>query len=301
LLIALLANLAAAQAAPPQVQWFTAKDRAAMPAAKAPFLLAPTLSCTRVQLASKATDAEHADDLDTVYSVVAGAAKLTAGAETRAVGKGDLVFVAAGVGHHFTDVSEALEAIAFRSQAHPTRGGMAGHPQPTKQTSYDEGSERGCARIFYWFGPDSAGQLMIDHGQPLWQDAFSKFMQKPAGRRWRLGENFWTTLDTNMPLQLGGVDVPIGQYYCVLENVQAGPRLVLLDPQAVRKQRLDAFEAPKTTGGILVPMTASTRVELAGRLRFLLEVDGKDGDRATLRIRFGPHELTAPVVMHPDH
>jgi hypothetical protein len=178
---------------------------------------------------------------------------------------------------------------------------MAGHPQPTKQTSYDEGSERGCARIFYWFGPDSAGQLMIDHGQPLWQDAFSKFLQKPAGRRWRLGENFWTTLDTNMPLQLGGVDVPVGQYYCVLENdAKAGPRLVLLDPQAVRKQRLDAFEAPKTTGGILVPMQVGKRDDAAPRLHILLEVDAADGDRATLRIRFGPHELTAPVVMHPD-
>jgi hypothetical protein len=31
---------------------------------------------------------------------------------------------------------------------------------------------------------------------------------KPAGKRWRFGENFWTTLDTNMELTIGGVKVP---------------------------------------------------------------------------------------------
>ncbi len=30
-----------------------------------------------------------------------------------------------------------------------------------------------------------------------------------SGKIWRMGENFWTSLDSNAPLTIGGVEVPV--------------------------------------------------------------------------------------------
>ena len=103
-----------------------------------------------------------------------------------------------------------------------------------------------------------------------------------------------------MPLRLGDVDVPIGSYYAVLQNgPDAGVQLVLLDPQDVRKRRLDAYEAGKTTGGIVVPLTRSEAAQV-GRLEIELTVDEARRDSGRLVIRVGPNELSAPLLMMPQ-
>jgi hypothetical protein len=129
---------------------------------------------------------------------------------------------------------------------------------------------------------------------------YQTFLDQPGGKRWRLGENFWTTLDTNMALELGGVAVPVGMYYCVLHHdADRGLSLVLLDPPDVRRRRLDAYEADKTTGGITVPLRRGQADIAAGRLAVELVVDRAARDRGRLEIRFGKNRLTAAVVMHP--
>ena len=263
-------------------------------------LTTPTLAVGRYSLAKGATDQQSPHALDEVYHVLSGKAKLQAGDQTRPVAPGDTVFVPARVPHRFGEVEADLEVLVFFSSARAATGGMAAAPPPTKQTPFPETSQRGNTRIFYWFGPDSAGQVAIDFGRPRWQPAFTKFIDQPAAKRWRLGENFWTTLDTNMALTLGGVDVGIGQYYAVLQNTKdAGPQLVLLDPGEVRKRRLDAYEASKTTGGLVIPMRASLAQEPTTELEVELAVDPAAEDRGTLTIRFGPHVLTAALSMHP--
>lgn len=291
-----------AQSPPPLVQWIPAASSTAQ--AGAPWLSlldTGTLSSGRYRLAKGAEDQQSPHDRDEVYFVVGGAAKLEAGGETRAVAPGDMVFVAAGVAHRFVDITADLDVVVFFSHARADRGGMREGPVPSEQTPYAETSARGGARIFYWFGPDSAGQVAIDHGQPRWQDAFGKVLQQPSGRRWRLGENFWTTLDTNIALTLGGVAVPVGQYYCVLQNVaDGGLQLVLLDPQVVRQRRLDAYEAAKTEGGIAVPLTLGKAAVPATRLQIELTVDRENKDHGALVIRFGPHQLAAPLLLQPQ-
>jgi hypothetical protein len=232
--------------------------------------------------------------------VLAGKAKLTAGGDTRAVAPGDAVFVAAGVEHRFHDIEEDLDVLVFFSAARPATGGMVVGPAPTEQTPYAETCPRGSARIFYWYGPDSAGQVAIEHGQPRWDPAYEAFLTKPGGKRWRFGENFWTTLDTNMPLTIAGIDVPVGLHYLVLQHdADRGVELVLLDPAAVRERKLDAYEAQKTAGGIRVPLTRGAAAPAARRLQVELTVDRTQRDRGALLVRFGPHELRADLTMHP--
>lgn len=297
-------SLAVAQSAPVRVAWLpaaqVATQRAAATAPWLPLLATPTLAVGRYQLAKGEVDAQTPHARDEVYHVLAGTAKLQVGDETRAVAAGDTVFVAARVPHRFLDVDEALDVLVFFSTARAATGGMAVAPAPTEQTPFPETSLRGNTRIFYWFGPDSAGQVAIDFGRPRWQPAFTKFVESASGRRWRLGENFWTTLDTNMALTIGGVAVAVGQYYCVLQNPKdQGPQLVLLDPAEARSRRLDAYEANKTTGGIVIPLQAAAAAEPAAELDLELRVDPATKDTGTLTIRFGPHAFEAPLRMHP--
>lgn len=295
----LIAAVAAAQQAlPPAVRWFPAAEAKNSGAWQSLFDGA-TLSLGRYRLAAGATDGQSPHDRDEVYLVVAGHAKFTADGTTRDVGPGDAVFVAARTAHAFREIRDDLDLLVVFAAARPATGGMAAGPAPTEQTPFPETSARGHTRIFYWFGPDSAGQVAIDHGQPAWNDRFEAYLQRANAPRWRLGENFWTTLDTNMELVLGGVDVPIGAYYVVLQPSERGLELALLDPQTVRTQRLDAYEANKTTGGILVPLQRRPAAVPTARLQIELTVDRQQRDQGTLAIRFGPHELTAPLAMKP--
>lgn len=79
----------------------------------------------------------------------------------------------------------------------------------------------------YWYGPNSAGQLVINHGRPRWNGKYGAFLKNPTGNRWRFGENFWTTLDTNIPLEPGSVKIASGSYYLVLQHSKNGLELVL--------------------------------------------------------------------------
>ncbi len=170
----------------PLVQWVSAAKAAAPINADSPWLQliqAPTLTVGRYRIAKAGTDRQQPHDRDEVYYVVAGRAKCTAGDETRDVGAGDSVLVAAGVEHRFHDVAADLDLLVFFSSAQRSTGGMAGHAPPTEQTPYPETSQRGNTRIFYWFGPGSAGQVSIDFGQPRGQAAFDKFLDTANGPR----------------------------------------------------------------------------------------------------------------------
>jgi hypothetical protein len=124
-------------------------------------------------------------------------------------------------------------------------------------------------------------------------------MTTPSGRRWRFGQNFWTRLDTNIPLTIAGVKVPAGYFYLVLAHDQKkGLTLVALDPKPAAARLLDAYQAPQTTGGLEIPLTHTKPGGHAARLTIRLDVDRTKEDHADLVILFGPHRLTAPVTMH---
>ncbi len=265
-----------------------------------PFLSRPSLSCGLYRLGKGAQDHQTPHALDEVYCILAGNAQLQVGAKTHAANPGSILFVAAHAEHRFVDITADLTALVFFSNAVPTTGGMREGPAPNGQTAYHEGSPRNAARIFYWFQTDSAGQMTIDHGQPAWQDGFASFLDKPSDRRWRFGENSWSTLDTNIPLTIGGTKLVPGLYYLALENhPEHGLRLLALDPDPIRKRKLDAYDVDKTEGGIAIPLSAA-RGPMTPRLHVALEVDRARQHHATLRIRFGPHVLTADVTLHPE-
>ncbi len=155
--------------------------------------------------------------------------------------------------------------------------------------------------IFFSRGPDGfalPAQVVFQYGQPAWKADYDETIKgAKAGMRARLGKDFWSTLDTNRDLTIGGKAVPAGSYYLAIEKVDDQTmNLVLLDPAEIRKQHLDAFMAEKATGGIPVPMQWE-KTEKATELQSLRLQSGKDPREATFEILWGNHRLSAPLTV----
>ena len=85
----------------------------------AEFFRAPSgsLSLTVARWPAGSVDDQQPHTEDEVYYVWAGKAVLTVGDERLSVEAGTVVFVAAGVEHRFSEISEDLETLVFWSPA----------------------------------------------------------------------------------------------------------------------------------------------------------------------------------------
>ena len=76
-----------------------------------------SLSLTIARWPAGSIDDQAPHTEDEVYYVAAGNAKLTIGEETLAVAPGSVAFVAAGVEHQFSEITDDLEVVVFWSPA----------------------------------------------------------------------------------------------------------------------------------------------------------------------------------------
>lgn len=65
-----------------------------------------------------AIDRQQPHQEDEVYYVISGSGVITVAGERRPVKAGSLVFVAAGVEHHFHDIEEDLRVLVFWAPPH---------------------------------------------------------------------------------------------------------------------------------------------------------------------------------------
>lgn len=160
-------------------------------------------------------------------------------------------------------------------------------------------TDRKCARVAFFSRNGSPGQLAIDYGPVDWKDQYDAAIEDPkmVGKKWRLGRDYWTSLDTSLDLQIGGVDIPAGYYYLTATSLGNGKFVLgVHDAAAVRKAHLDAFVADKLQGGIEVPLTHGTKKQKQEQLAIAINLSGEQ-TKGTLSIEFGGHVLTAPVVI----
>ena len=78
---------------------------------------AGTLSLTVARWPAGSLDGQQPHTEDEVYYVAAGRGTLTIGTDVVEVTPGSVAFVAAGVEHRFSDISEDLEVLVFWSPA----------------------------------------------------------------------------------------------------------------------------------------------------------------------------------------
>ena len=73
--------------------------------------------------------------------------------------------------------------------------------------------------------------------------------------------------------------------------------LVLLDPKLMRRQATYPLLTSRIVGiGELYPLTLTRAKESSTQFTVEFIPDAANVEKAELRIRFGPHKLTAPVV-----
>jgi hypothetical protein len=161
-------------------------------------------------------------------------------------------------------------------------------------------AQRASARVLYSNRADNSfpGQFSISYGQPEWRSEYedpTTFDQMTQGRVWRMGNNFWTVLDTNLPLRIAGRDIAVGAYYLGVHRSEDGGTwsLAFMDPTKIRRARLDASEIHKATVDFMVPMTFAKAEETAEKLAISLNTE--ELTDVTLKVVWGTLQLTTPI------
>jgi hypothetical protein len=170
-------------------------------------------------------------------------------------------------------------------------------------TVFGEHPVRGATRVAYWKNAQNraAGEVAIEFGRPVWKEEYGpKLDEMTSGKIWRMGENFWSSLDTNLPVRIGGVDLPVGYYYLVITRSEDGSRwrLGFVDPAKARERTLDPYEVQTRPAEVPIrheaPLSFSKSAERMERLDVDLRLaEGKETE-GTLVIRWGDFALSAP-------
>lgn len=165
-----------------------------------------------------------------------------------------------------------------------------------------DSSERGTTRVGYWNREKNmgVGQFAIDYGRPVWRPEYedtAKFDTMTRGKVYRLGSNFWTTLDTDMPLTIAGKTIPAGLWYLGLHRSDDGAlwSLVFIDPAKARAMHVDASEIARAPIAHKAPMTVERASEAKEKLTIDLTFQKPNLKDVALKIAWGKIQLSAPI------
>ena len=179
---------------------------------------------------------------------------------------------------------------------------LAQQSKPVVVAEGGQPDDRASARVLYWntAKDGAAGQFAIDYGRPVWKSVYEdpvKFDQMTKGKVWRMGSNFWTTLDTCLPLKISGKVVPSGYYYLGLHRSQDGSKwsLAFIDPVKVRAAHIDAFNVDKAPVSFEVPMSSAAAASKPEKLTMELYYPKDNIRKVTLSVTWGTLALTAPI------
>ena len=166
-----------------------------------------------------------------------------------------------------------------------------------------ESMERGYSSISYWTYRDDGveiggGRISVEHGKPQWPEMLEEpgaFDGATIGKLWRLGNNKWSTLDTQLTLRFGKRTVKPGIYYLVIERPKEGQwRLAFVAPDSVSPSFIDAWASEARADEVprlfSVPLKYSTS-DKAAELDISLALDKDDMSQGALRIHWGEHQL----------
>jgi hypothetical protein len=175
-------------------------------------------------------------------------------------------------------------------------------PRPKIGAFGSDSPERGTTRVGYWNNEKNmgAGQFAIDYGRPVWRKEYedtAKFDAMTKGKVYRLGSNFWTTLDTDMPLTIAGKTIPAGAWYLGLHRSEDGATwsVVFIDPAKARAAHVDASEIERAPIAYKAPMTVEQAAEAKDKLTIDLIFQRDNLTDVTLRIAWGKIQLSAPI------
>lgn len=175
-------------------------------------------------------------------------------------------------------------------------------PKPLIVAFGSDSPERGTTRVGLWNTKKNmgAGQFAIDYGRPGWRKEYedaAMFDKMTKGKVYRLGSNFWTTLDSDIPLVIAGKSIPAGQWYLGLHRSDDGATwsLVFIDPAKTRAGHMDASEIGRAPIAFKAPMTSEQAGDMKDKLTIDLMFQEANPKDVTLKIAWGKLQLSAPI------
>lgn len=195
-----------------------------------------------------------------------------------------------------------LFSLAITILVGPTIYAQENKPRPKIIAFGSDSPERGTTRVGYWNNEKNrgAGQFAIDYGRPVWRkeyDDTANFDKMTKGKVYRLGSNFWTTLDSDMPLTIAGKAIPAGLWYLGLHRSADGNTwsLVFIDAAKARADHIDASEIERAAIAHKAEMTVTQATELKEKLTIDLVMQKGNLKDVTLKIAWGKMQLSAPI------
>ncbi len=177
-------------------------------------------------------------------------------------------------------------------------------PLPAQQVSSGQDADRKATHATV-LADDSTvlAAVSVGYGASPWRASYGSMLAQLKGSNYsRLGSGWWTTLDTIGAIEIGGIRIEAGSYYLGLRVDRDGAfHLLLFDSKQAMQQRLLPASTPLYTGAAKADLAAPLAfVEDAhkgavAQLAIEIATDSKHPTQGTLKIRWGPHEATAPV------
>ena len=153
---------------------------------------------------------------------------------------------------------------------------------------------------------ETLAAVSISWGAAPWRDGYDATIDVLRGSHYsRLGNGWWTTFDTIGAVEIGGTRIEAGSWYLGLAvDAEGAFRLLIYDSKEVMKARLLPGTTALYTGAAQpvasAPLSFARDLlqEPAAALAIAITADPKAPTTGQLAIRWGKHELSAPVVLH---
>lgn len=142
------------------------------------------------------------------------------------------------------------------------------------------------------------GGVTIDYSAAAWKEEYNAMLDRLKGKDARLGKNWWTTLSTMTAIEIGGTKLEPGAYFLGLRCDKDGNfSLLVLNPTENLKAKAAPWMAATWKGGVPCTMTLAkdSLKETQDKLLIEITADPKQPTVGKLSIRWGKHELSAPV------
>lgn len=161
------------------------------------------------------------------------------------------------------------------------------------------------SRCLVHSGAEDVAQTLatIEHARPKWRQELAKLQSamKPKSR-WRLGQNFWSSLETTVPITIGKTRLKPGHWFLMLQRQKGDAwALVTLPSKKAYKQAVDAFQVAGVKTGTVIPLATEAsgpKRQESEQEELSIALVPQPGLTAQLEIRWGPALLTAPVQFH---
>ena len=146
---------------------------------------------------------------------------------------------------------------------------------------------------------DSIAWVSVTWSAPQWKADYDKpgMLDRFKGQNVRLGKNWWTSLDTNVPLEISGKKLPAGAYFLGLHYTKDGEfHLVALDAKNAMQNSYMPWIGDQWKGGTHIPLKLNKDklAKTAQKMQMALKAD-KGGSTGSFDIHWGKHELHADI------